>query len=187
MGGRRGASSARIEHLQQKLFPEEGLSTRRLFLRPLQTADAFQLVVLTNDPLVAAGVSFLRQPFTLADAQALIAMPREQRGCFAAVRAGRDGPMVGCAGALSRNAIDIEIGFWLGAPYHGRRYGAEMAEAMLDRLREVFPERRVVAECPRENSASWRLLKKLGFAPSDTPATRKGATLLALEAPVAVE
>ncbi len=152
MSGRQGAHSARIERLQQKLFPEEGLRTRRLLMRPLQAADAFQLVVLTNDPLVAAGVSFLRQPFTLADAQALIAMPQEQKGCFASVRAGRDGPMIGCAGALSRNAIDIEIGFWLGVPYHGKRYGAEMAGAMLERLREVFPERRIVAECPRENS-----------------------------------
>ncbi|WP_298359084.1 GNAT family N-acetyltransferase [Rhodoblastus sp.] len=187
MGGRRGASSARIEHIQQKLFPDEGLNTRRLFFRPLQAADAFQLVVLTNDPLVAAGVSFLRQPFSLADAQALIAMPRDQKGCFAAVRAGKDGPMIGCAGALSRNAFDIEIGFWLGAPYHGRRYGAEMAAGMLDRLLEVFPERRIVAECPRENSASWRLLKKLGFAPSEDAATRKGASLLIFDAPAIVD
>jgi ribosomal-protein-alanine N-acetyltransferase len=182
MGGRQGANSARIEHLQQKLFPEEGLSTRRLFLRPLQAIDAFPLVVLTNDPLVAAGVSFLRQPFTLADARDLIDMPKAQKGCFAAVRAGRDGPMIGCAGALSRNAFDIEIGFWLGVPYHGKRYGAEMAAAMLDRLLEVFPERRIVAECPRENSASWRLLRKLGFAPCEDPAARRGARLLAFEA-----
>jgi RimJ/RimL family protein N-acetyltransferase len=187
MGGRSGASSARIERLQEKLFPEEGLSTRRLFIRPLQASDAFQLVVLTNDPLVAAGVSFLRQPFTLADAQALIAMPRDQKGCFASVRAGRDGPMIGCVGAVSRNALDIEIGFWLGAPYHGRRYGAEMAQAMLDRLRLVFPERRLVAECPRENSASWRLLRKLGFAPSAAAANRKGAKLLVFEAPAEVD
>lgn len=187
MGGGLGVNSARIERLQQKLFPAEGLSTGRLFIRPLQAADAFQLVVLTNDPLVAAGVSFLRQPFTLADAQALIVMPRDQQGCFASVRAGRDGPMIGCVGAFSRNAIDIEIGFWLGVPYHGRRYGAEMAEAMLVRLREVFPDRRVVAECPRENSASWRLLRKLGFMPSEDPATRRGARLLAFEATEVVD
>ncbi len=187
MGGRQSANSARIDRLQQKLFPEEGLRTRRLFLRPLQPADVLQLVVLTNDPLVAAGVSFLRQPFTVADAEALIAMPRSQKGCFAAVRAGRDGPMIGCAGAVSRNAIDIEIGFWLGVPYHGRRYGAEMAEAMLDRLCEVFPERRVVAECPRENSASWRLLHRLGFAPSEGAAARKGAQLLVFQQHAVVE
>ncbi|WP_298421818.1 GNAT family N-acetyltransferase [Rhodoblastus sp.] len=163
------------------------MRTERLFIQPLQAADAFQLVVLTNDPLVAAGVSLLRQPFTLADAQDLIALPRAKKGCFASVRAGDDGAFIGCVGAVARTATDVEIGFWLGVPYHGNHYGAEMAQAMLGRLRDVFPEKRIIAECPRENSASWRLLKKLGFSPSGTGAARKGAQLLVYQAPAIVE
>ena len=77
------------------------MRTERLFIQPLQAADAFQLVVLTNDPLVAAGVSLLRQPFTLADAQDLIALPRAKKGCFASVRAGDDGAFIGCVGAVA--------------------------------------------------------------------------------------
>jgi len=153
MGARQVASGARIDNFREKLFPDEGMQTGRLFIRPLSAADAFQLVVLTNDPLVANGLSLLRQPFTLADAQDLIALPRAKKGCFASARSGGpEGPMVGCVGALARGASDIEIGFWLGAPFHGKSYGAEMAQAMLDRLRAVFPERRIIAECPRENS-----------------------------------
>ena len=60
-------------------------------------------------------------------------------------------------------------------PYHGKHYGAEAARAMLGLMREAFPDKRIVAECPRENSASWRLLKRLGFNPSGPGGARKGA------------
>jgi RimJ/RimL family protein N-acetyltransferase len=74
------------------------------------------------------------------------------------------------------------MGFWLGVPYHGKSYGAEAAHALLTRLREAFPDRRIVAECPRENSASWRLLTRLGFAASGAMGLRRGAQLLAFTA-----
>ena len=176
----------KIANFCERLFPEGSARTPRLLLTPLKAADAFQLVVLTNDPLVAAGVSLLRQPFTLTDAQDLIGLSRLGKGCFASIRAGNDGPVIGCAGALARNELDIELGFWLGVPYHGKHYGAEAAGAMLGLLRDAFPERRIVAECPRENSASWRLLARLGFSPSETKGARKGAQLLAFKTSEAV-
>jgi RimJ/RimL family protein N-acetyltransferase len=176
----------KIADFTQKLFPEGQARTQRLVLTPLQASDAFQLVVLTNDPLVANGVSLLRQPFTLADAQDLIALSRLQKGCFASARVGDNGPFVGCVGALARSETDIEIGFWLGVPHHGKSYGAEMAGAILHRLRAAFPQRRIVAECPRENAASWRLLQRLGFCPSEAKSARKGAQVLAFAAPEAV-
>lgn len=180
--------ASKIANCCNSLFPEGFARTRRLILTPLQAADAFQLVVLTNDPLVAAGVSLLRQPFTVADAQELIALPRTGKGCFAAIRhtedsVGGDGPFIGCVGAVFRDRTDVELGFWLGVPYHGRHYGEEAAQAMLTLLRQTFPERRIVAECPRENSASWRLLQRLGFSPSGACGSRKGSQLLAFKAP----
>jgi RimJ/RimL family protein N-acetyltransferase len=176
----------KIANFSQKLFPDGFARTPRLLLRPLQASDAFQLVVLTNDPLVAAGVSLLRQPFTMSDAQELIALSRTQKGCFASIRFGDDGPFVGCVGALIRNDMDIELGFWLGVPHHGKHYGAEAARAMLGLLRDAFPEHRIVAECPPENAASWRLLQRLGFCPSEAKSSRKGARLLAHNAQVSV-
>lgn len=175
------------EDFREKLFPHGHFVTKRLFIQPLQAADAFQLVVLTNDPLVANGVSLLRQPFTITDAQELIALPRADKGCFASVRAGFDGPFIGCVGAVVRGPMDIEMGFWLGVPYHGKRYGAEMALGILNQLRQAFPDKRIIAECPRENSASWRLLKRLGFSPSGARGARKGAHLLTFDAPANVD
>lgn len=179
--------ASRTENFRDRLFPQGHFVTERLHISPLQAADAFQLVVLTNDPLVAAGVSLLRQPFTMADAQDLIALPRARKGCFAAVRAGAEGPFIGCVGAIARGASDVEMGFWLGVPYHGKRFGAEMATVMLRLLRDAFPDKRIVAECPRENSASWRLLQRLGFNPSGASGARKGAQLLIFEAPAPVD
>jgi RimJ/RimL family protein N-acetyltransferase len=155
----------KIANFSRTLFPDGAARTERLLLTPLQASDAFSLVVLTNDPLVAAGVSHLRQPFTLGDAQDLIGLASLHKGCFASVRLGENGPFIGCAGGLVRDETDIELGFWIGAPYHGRQLGAEAASAMLGLLRGAFPERRIVVECSRENGASWRLLQKLGFSP----------------------
>ncbi|WP_374545823.1 GNAT family N-acetyltransferase [Rhodoblastus sp.] len=179
--------ASRIENFREKLFPQGHCLTERLFIQPLQPADAFQLVVLTNDPLVAAGKSKLPQPFTLADAQDLIALPHQSKGCFASVHAGENGPFVGCVGAVVRGAADIEMGFWVGAPYHGKRYGAEAAEAMLGLLRDAFPDRRIVAECSRENGATWRLLQRLGFSPSGGSGASKRSQLLIFEAPAPVD
>jgi RimJ/RimL family protein N-acetyltransferase len=177
----------KIENFRERLFPEGQFTTERLVIKPLHAADAFQLVVLTNDPLGAAGLSRLPQPFTLADAQDLIDLPRAGKGCFAAVRAGADGPVVGCVGALAHGPSDIELGFWIGVPYHGKHYGAEAARAMLGLMRKAFPDWRIVAECPRENSATWRLLHKLGFCPSGTAGARRGAQLLFFDAPATVD
>ncbi len=171
----------------QTLFPDGFARTPRLLLRPLQASDAFQLVVLTNDPLVAAG--------RVAVAPALHHVRR----------AGADRP-VACAKRLFRldplrrrrpvcrlrralwsaTRPTFELGFWLGVPHHGKHYGAEAARAMLGLLRDAFPERRIVAECPRENAASWRLLQRLGFCPSEAKGSRKGARLLAYNAQVSV-
>jgi RimJ/RimL family protein N-acetyltransferase len=163
------------------------MRTARLTLAPLQAADAFPLVFLTNDPLVANGVSLLRQPFTLGDAQELVALAHENRGCFASLRTNDRDEFIGCAGALARGGAEIEIGFWLGVPYHGKHYGAEAAQAILSLARAGFPQKNVVAECPRENSASWKLLTQLGFAAGGSLGMRRGAQLLTWKATETVD
>jgi RimJ/RimL family protein N-acetyltransferase len=182
-----GTACADFRH---KLFPDGVIETKRLILAPLEPSDAFTLVILTNDPLVAHGSSTLPQPFTLDDARALIALPRDGGGCFAAVRL-RDGKQtIGCAGVLihdrARGLDDLELGFWLGAPHHGHHYGAEAAEAMLLAAHAAFPKSRIVVECPRVNGASWRLLRRLGFEPGAGRGVRQNAELLAWRAEEAV-
>jgi len=182
MSAPKHAGTARAD-VRRKLFPNGFGQTERLLLEPLQPADAFDLVILTNDPLVAHGASTLPQPFTMDDARALIALPRLGGGCFAAARLQKSGEMIGCAGVLIREPdkgeSDLELGFWLGAPHHGHHYGAEAARGMLELARRAFPRARIVVECPPENAASWRLLRRMGFEPGAGKGARLNAELLA--------
>ncbi|MBB4198385.1 hypothetical protein CCR94_22475 [Rhodoblastus sphagnicola] len=177
---------------RSKLFPNGYSRSARLLLEPLQASDAYGLIILTNDPLVAHGASTLPQPFTMDDARELIALPHHDGGCFAALRLHEGGEMIGCAGIVARepekgDVGDLELGFWLGAPYHGHRYGAEAAQTMLELAQRAFPQARIVVECPRVNGASWRLLQRLGFAPGAGRGNRMNAELLAWRASAEVD
>ena len=177
----------KIDNFTERLFPRGPCVTERLVIQPLQAADAFQLVVLTNDPLVANGVSLLRQPFTLPDAQDLIALPRAKKGCFASVRAGAKGPFVGCVGAVARSASDIEMGFWLGVPYHGKQYGAEAAQAMLGLLRDAFPDKPDRGRMPARECGLLAAAETAGLLPERSERRAQGRAIAHFQAAAVVQ
>lgn len=55
------------------------------------------------------------------------------------------------------------LGYWIGAPYTRRGYGAAAVRALLDHAFETIELNRVEAACQPENAASMRLLNALGF------------------------
>ena len=55
------------------------------------------------------------------------------------------------------------LGYWIGAPYTRRGYGAAAVRALLDHAFETIELNRVEAACQPENAASMRLLAALGF------------------------
>lgn len=57
----------------------------------------------------------------------------------------------------------VEIGYGLGKPWHGERYGTEAIRGLVGWL-ERSPASRVVAEVHETNLPSRRLLERLGFA-----------------------
>ncbi|MEW6645400.1 MAG: GNAT family N-acetyltransferase [Pseudomonadota bacterium] len=157
------------------------IETARLRLAALSPADAPALQRLTDDPAITAMIHFLHSPFTLADAQALIADNSTARDRFMGVF-GR-GPdtadgLIGTVGVHLRGDAEIEIGYWIASALHGRGIAAEAARGVLDWLVADWPERRIVAECRRENVASWRLLETLGFRPTGAAGSRPGRQLL---------
>jgi RimJ/RimL family protein N-acetyltransferase len=58
----------------------------------------------------------------------------------------------------------LEIGYGLASPYRGQGYGGEAVGAMVEWLRTVPGVREVTAEVAVGNTASRRLLERLGFA-----------------------
>ncbi|MEO1251438.1 MAG: GNAT family protein [Pseudomonadota bacterium] len=60
----------------------------------------------------------------------------------------------------SRSGI---LGYWIGAPFVGRGYGAQAVRAVVDHSFDALSLNRLEAACQPENAASRALLTKLGF------------------------
>jgi RimJ/RimL family protein N-acetyltransferase len=159
------------------------IETERLRLTPLLAADAEALRHLTDDPAIIDAISFLRAPFTLADAEALIALNDNGRDLFRGIWRRADDLLLGVIGSHDRGTGTVEIGYWIGTPFQRGGYASEAARGVVARLRTAVPKARIVAECRPENGASWRLLERLGFRPTGRPGTRPGRAELALPAP----
>ena len=154
------------------------LATARLRLKPLTAADAPELRAITDDAAIIASIDFLRAPFTLADAEALIHGAGDGRDCFIGVRHGE--ALIGVVGAHLHADGRIEFGYWLGSAWHGRGFATEAAAAVIAALRGRFPGRRIVAECHPANRASWRVLEKLGLRATGAAGQRSGRRVLEL-------
>ena len=166
--------------MDQNLAVLKRIITGRLILEALTAADASAVHALTGDPEIIRRIDFLANPFTLADAAALIARNGPGDECFLAIRDSGSRALVGIIGAHFRGREEVEIGYWLGRPHHGRGYATEAVNGLVTTLRQLYPERRVVAECDPDNIRSWRVLEKAGFRAAGRPGHRAGRQLLAL-------
>ena len=156
------------------------IETERLRLVPLAPGDAEPLRRLTDDPAIIAAISFLRAPFTLADAAALIARNGNGSDLFRGIRR-RDGDvLIGIIGAHRQGTGVVEVGYWIGTAFQRRGHAFEAAEALLRQLRSATPPPRIVAECHPANRASWGLLVRLGFRHGGAAGDRPGRLLLEL-------
>jgi aminoglycoside 6'-N-acetyltransferase len=77
-----------------------------------------------------------------------------------------DTELIGDIGVhLHENMMQAEIGFTIAAQYQGHGYATEAVQAMLHHLLTVRRLRRISAECDARNTASARLLQRVGFRP----------------------
>lgn len=156
------------------------IETARLRLAPLVPADAEALRQVTNDPGIIDAISFLRYPFTLMDAQTLIARNQNDCDLFRGIWRRQDNVLVGVIGAHSRSSGSIEIGYWIGTRFQRQGFAYEAAHGIVEWFRRASPEAQIIAECRVENRASWRVLERLGFRPTGALGTRPGRVELAL-------
>jgi RimJ/RimL family protein N-acetyltransferase len=154
-------------------------ASARLTLRPLTAADAGMLRAITDDPAITAAISFLPDPFTLADAEALIAQNDTGRDCFLGLWRSADRRLIGVAGAHLDAGGAVEIGYWIAPDCWGQGYACEAAGALVERLEAAFVQPRIFAECRPDNRTSWRVLEKLGFEPTGAAGARPGRVVLA--------
>jgi RimJ/RimL family protein N-acetyltransferase len=128
----------------------EVIHTARLVLRRCTPADLPAMSVLSADHAVAENLC--------------AAISQAGRGAYAVTERG-DGMIVGCAGygATQDQPGTIEISLWIGAPWWGRGYGTEAAQALIDcafsdeRVDSLWCSNRVT------NVRARRVIEKCGF------------------------
>lgn len=159
------------------------LETARLIIGSLRPDDAPELARLTDDPAITGAIDFLPEPFTLEDAKGLIHGGSRERDRFLGAWIGGQAEassLIGVVGAHLRGPGFIEIGYWIGGAARGRGFAFEAVSALAGHLARRFPARTLVAECRPANTASWGLLRKLGFEDTGQEGHRPGRRLLTL-------
>jgi len=161
---------------EEQSFPR--LASERLSLFPWTSADVPSLCALIREPAVRRHL-FDDQVMDGAWVESAV---NASEASFAAGGVGlwvarrADGALVGFAGFTTESGRSAELVFAVGTPYMGRGYGVEMARAV---IREAYARGvpRIEANTDEANTASIRLLEKLGFVRSGVRRGPKGTQL----------
>jgi len=145
------------------------LKTARLLLRPYGEADAPHIVTLLDDAVMADFLMVTPLPFVAFDAGRMV------KGAWRRMTTGRgfdlmvvarasNVPVGGVGVGLHDGGSRAELGFWVGRRHWGRGYATEAASRLIAFARASLRVRTVTATAAEGNTASRRVLAKLGFA-----------------------
>lgn len=146
------------------------LETERLILRSFRPEDLDAFLAYRNDPLVALHQSW-EIPYSREQGLAFLAeMASIQPGdpgqwYQIAIELKRTGALIGdCVFCrLNEDVRQAEIGYSLAREHQGRGYASEAICRLLDYLFGELALHRVRAICDVENTASARLLERVGM------------------------
>ena len=141
----------------------EMLETERLLLRPVSADDLPHIAALMADYDVVKNLSTAPHPYTLADAEAFFARPRESEAHDFAIIRKSDGELIGKIGMRAKDGV-FEMGYWIGKPRWGHGFATESARRVLAFGFNELKLERIVAGWFEDNPASGRVLEKLGFS-----------------------
>jgi RimJ/RimL family protein N-acetyltransferase len=142
--------------------------TERLLLRPAWTQDAPALFAAVADEAIVRNLASAPWPYTLADAEAMIARDRPASEPWALIfRRTPDEPeLAGAIGFGRRHDGQMEFGYWVARPFWGLGYATEAGRAVIAMARHSLRLRTIQAGHFLDNPASGRVLEKLGFRPT---------------------
>lgn len=149
-------------------MPHPALQTDRLVLRPYVLSDVADLVRLAGAREIAATTLRIPHPYREEDAISFIntfAVEAEM-GTSArfAITLRQDGQLCGGVGLrIDKDHNHAELGYWIGVPYWGHGYATEAARAVVAYGFGTLKLRRIYASCVTKNTASGRVLQKIGM------------------------
>lgn len=154
----------KIEHLEIYM----NLTTKRLIIREMQFTDLETIHRYASD---LEHVKFMTWgPNTLEETKHFLndaieknqAIPRKSYDL--AITRKEDGQMLGGIGIYLNDAMnEAMIGWIIHKDYWNQGYLTEAAFALLDYGFHTLGLRRMTATCDAENTASWRVMEKLGM------------------------
>ena len=138
--------------------------TPRLLLRPGWMEDAHALAEAIGNDAVLRNLAEAPSPYGLADAQAFLSTPQDERTprLLAFTRTlGAPRLVGGCAISTAADGAP-ELGYWIARPYWGLGFATEATQAMLSMARATGLHG-LRAFHFADNPASGNVLRKIGF------------------------
>jgi ribosomal-protein-alanine N-acetyltransferase len=147
------------------------IETERLILRPIERKDVADIVKNINDLRVSKWL--LVVPYPYGKKQALFWInstakhakqkPRKEYGYGIELK--EEGKIIGGISLhiSHQYSESATIGYWLGVKYHGKGYGSEALEALIDLAFKKIKLKRLEAGVFTGNPSSGKLLEKFSF------------------------
>ena len=138
--------------------------TPRLLLRPGFPEDAPALAAAIADEAVVRNLAVVPWPYTLRDAEAFLASPKDPVLPSLLIFERGDGAprLIGSCGLGRRSSGAVELSYWIGRSSWGRGFATEAGRALID-IAHSLGLRQVEASHFIDNPASAWVLDKLGF------------------------
>jgi RimJ/RimL family protein N-acetyltransferase len=142
--------------------------TSRLRLRYLTSHDAAFILQLLNEPdfirnIGDRGIRTVEDAKRYIQSSPVTGYQKSGYGLYL-VELKEAATRIGVCGLLKRDYLqDVDVGFALSAPFRGKGYAFEAAEAVMRHGREVLGLRRIVAITSPDNHASIKVLQRLGL------------------------
>ena len=140
--------------------------TPRLLLRPGFPEDAPALATAMSDKAIARNLAVVPWPYTLRDAEAFLASPRDPVLPSLLVFERTEGAprLIGSCGLGRRPSGAVEMGYWIARSSWGRGFATEACAALIEMARALGLGALEGSHFV-DNPASARVLEKLGFEP----------------------
>lgn len=139
------------------------ITTKRLLIRRFEAGDGDWLYEYLSDPAVYRYEP--GSPVTLEEAREL-ARERAAGEAFWAVALKESGRLVGhlyFTQIAPKRLLTWELGYIFNPAFQNRGYATESARALICHGFRKWSIHRVVAHCNPQNTASWRVLEKIGM------------------------
>jgi RimJ/RimL family protein N-acetyltransferase len=138
--------------------------TPRLLLKPGFPEDAPALAAAMSDRSIARNLAVVPWPYTIRDAEAFLASPRDPVLPSLLIFERTDGApeLVGSCGLGRRPSGSVELGYWIARCSWGRGFATEACMALID-IARALGLKQLEGSHFIDNPASGRVLDKLGF------------------------